>query len=278
MVSKFQKKYTVTAILDALGVARSTYYRWTKERVKSLSEAELAITTLCQETKYRYGHRKITKLLKKQYKINLHRNTVQRMMQRLNLQCRVKPKRKWKSQGETVIIAPNLLERNFIATKPNEKWVTDITYIQYGPHTMYLSTIMDLYNNEIIAYKVYHHQQTALVIDTLKAALEVRGNPKGVIIHSDQGSVYTSYAYQHLVKESDIVSSMSRRGNCWDNAVIESFHSSIKSEEFQYVKYNSLSIQDVINHVDTYMNFYNNERVQEKLDYQTPLEFRGLAA
>lgn len=278
MVRKFQNKYTVTAVLAALGVARSTYYRWTKDPVKSLSEAELAITTLCQETKYRYGHRKITKLLKKQYKIHLHRNTVQRMMQRLNLQCRVKPKRKWKSQGETVIIAPNLLERNFIATKPNEKWVTDITYIQYGPHTMYLSTIMDLYNNEIVAYKMYNHQQTALVIDTLKAALEVRENPKGVTIHSDQGSVYTSYAYQHLVKERDIVSSMSRRGNCWDNAVIESFHSSIKSEEFQYVKYNSLSIQDVINHVDTYMKFYNNERIQEKLDYQTPLEFRGLAA
>lgn len=278
MVRKYQKKYTVTAILAALGVARSTYYRWTKDPVKSLSEAEIAITTLCQETKYRYGHRKITKLLRKRYKINLHRNTVQRMMQKLNLQCRIKPKRKWKSQGETVIIAPNLLERNFTATKPNEKWVTDITYIQYGPHTMYLSTIMDLYNNEIVAYKMYNHQQTALVTDTLKDALEARGNPKGIIIHSDQGSVYTSYTYQHLVKARDIVSSMSRRGNCWDNAVIESFHSSIKSEEFQYVKYNSLSIQEVENHVDIYMEFYNNERIQEKLDYQSPLEFRGLAA
>lgn len=101
---------------------------------------------------------------------------------------------------------------------------------------------MDLYNNEIVAYRLYDHQQTPLVIDTLKAALEARGNPKGVIIHSDQGSVYTSYAYQHLVKEMNLVSSMSRRGNCWDNAVIESFHSNIKSEEFQYVKYNSLSI------------------------------------
>lgn len=199
-------------------------------------------------------------------------------MQKLNLQCRVKPKRRWKSQGETIILAPNLLERDFIASKPNEKWVTDITYIQYGSYTLYLSTILDLYNNEIVAYRLYDHQQTPLVIDTLKAALEARGNPKGVIIHSDQGSVYTSYAYQHLVKEMNLVSSMSRRGNCWDNAVIESFHSNIKSEEFQYVKYNSLSIQEVRNRVDQFMKHYNEERIQEKLGYQSPIEFRNMAA
>jgi putative transposase len=199
-------------------------------------------------------------------------------MQKLNLQCRVKPKRRWKSQGETIIIAPNLLKRDFIASKPNEKWVTDITYIQYGSYTLYLSTILDLYNNEIVAYRLYDHQQTPLVIDTLKAALEARGNPKGVIIHSDQGSVYTSYAYQHLVKEMNLVSSMSRRGNCWDNAVIESFHSNIKSEEFQYVKYNSLSIQEVRNRVDQFMKHYNEERIQEKLGYQSPIKFRNMAA
>lgn len=277
-MDKFRGKYTVTAILSALGVARSTYYRWTKTPIKLMSEAEIAITTLCQENKYRYGHRKITKLLQKIYSIKLHRNTVQRIMQKLNLQCRVKPKRRWKSQGETIIIAPNLLKRDFIASKPNEKWVTDITYIQYGSYTLYLSTILDLYNNEIVAYRLYDHQQTPLVIDTLKAVLEARGNPKGVIIHSDQGSVYTSYAYQHLVKEMNLVSSMSRRGNCWDNAVIESFHSNIKSEEFQYVKYNSLSIQEVRNRVDQFMKHYNEERIQEKLGYQSPIEFRNMAA
>lgn len=277
-MDKFRGRYTVTAILSALGVARSTFYRWTKEPLKPMTEAELAIKSLCQENKYRYGHRKITKLLKKNYNIKLHRNTVQRIMQKLNLQCRVKPKRRWKSQGETVIIAPNLLERDFTASKPNEKWVTDITYIQYGTSTLYLSTILDLYNNEIVAYKLYDHQQTPLVIDTLKDALELRGNPNGVIIHSDQGSVYTSYAYQHLVKEMNLVSSMSRRGNCWDNAVIESFHSNIKSEEFQYVKYNSLSLQEVRSRVDIFMKHYNEERIQEKLGYQSPLEFRGMAA
>lgn len=109
---------------------------------------------------------------------------------------------------------------------------------------------MDLFSNEIIAYKMFGHQQTSLVIGTLKETSERRGDPEGVINHSDQGGVYTSYAYQELVKKSHLVSSMSRRGNCWDNAVIESFHSTIKSKEFQYVKFNSMHNIHVVENVD----------------------------
>jgi transposase InsO family protein len=239
---------------------------------------EEAIISLCKETKYRYGHRKIKMLLKRKYQIELNRNTVQRIMQKYHLQCRVKIKRKWKSQGESVIIAPNLLKRDFQASSPNQKWVTDITYIQYGSITLYLSTIMDLYNNQIVSYKLYSHQQTPLVIDTLKDALDERGYPEGVIIHSDQGSVYTSYSFQNFVKEKNLVSSMSRRGNCWDNAVIESFHSNLKSEEFQYVKFNSISLEEVREKVDHYIKYYNEERIQEKLGYHTPIEFGNMAA
>ena len=139
-----------------------------------LTEVEEAIIALCKKTKYRFGYRKIKKLLKSAYNLDRHRNTVQTIMQKHHLQCRVKPKRKWQSQGESVIIAPNLLQRDFTATAPNQKWVTDITYIQYGSSTMYLSTIIDLFNNEIVAYNLYNHQQTPLVSDTLKAALEKR--------------------------------------------------------------------------------------------------------
>lgn len=278
IVEKFRKKYTVTAILSALSVPRATYYRWAKVGKDILTKEEEIIITLCQETKYRYGHRKIKALLYRDYQIKLNRNTVQRIMQKHYLQCRVKPKRKWKSQGESVVVAPNILERDFTATAPNQKWVTDITYLQYGPSTLYLSTIIDLYNNQIVAYKIYDHQQTPLVLDTLKDALIVRGNPSGVILHSDQGSVYTSYAFQKFVKESNLISSMSRRGNCWDNAVIESFHSNLKSEEFQYIKFNSVSLNVVRSHVKDYVKHYNEERIQEKLGYQTPVEFGSMAA
>ncbi|QFF99301.1 IS3 family transposase [Psychrobacillus glaciei] len=278
IVEKFRKNYTVSAILSALEVPRSSFYRWLAEGVeKFLTLAEEAIIELCKTTKYRNGHRKIKALLKRDYGIKLDRNTVQKTMQKFHLQCKVKQKRKWKSQGESVVIAPNVLNRNFIASKPNEKWVTDITYIQYGSVTLYLSTIMDLYNNEIVTYKLYNHQQTPLVMDTLREALIARGNPQGVIVHSDQGSVYTSYAYQNALKENHLVSSMSRRGNCWDNAVIESFHSSLKTEEFSLAKFNSLSNVSVVQRIDEYIRHYNEERIQEKLGYLTPKEF-GIAA
>ncbi|NMO79544.1 IS3 family transposase [Niallia alba] len=280
LVKTLRKKYTISAILSALHVPRSTYYRWASSQSAKLSKQEETIIFLCKETKYRYGHRKIKELLKRNYQIKLNRNTVQRIMQKYHLQCRVKQKRKWKSQGESVIVAPNLLQREFYASNPKEKWVTDITYIQYGPDTLYLSTIMDLFNIQIVAYRLYPHQQTSLVMDTLNEALAKRGNPEGVIIHSDQGSVYASqtYAYQNRIKEKNLVSSMSRRGNCWGNAVIESFHSNLKSEEFQYVKFHSLSLKEVTERVDQFMRYYNEERIQEKLGYYTPIEFGNMAA
>ena len=224
--------------------------------------------------KYRFGHRKTKKLLNEDFKLDRHPNTVQAIMQKHHLQCRIEPKLKWKSQGEFVIIAPNLLQRNFTASAPNQKWVTDITYIQNGSSTMYLSTIMDLFNNEIVA----DHQQTPLVIDTFKEAPEMHGNSEDVIIHANQGNVYTSFAYQELVKKSHLISNMSRRRNCWDNAVIESFHSNIKSEEFQYVKFNSMHNIQVVEKVDEYMRYYNEDRILEKLGYLTPKEFGAQAA
>lgn len=278
LVWELSKKYTVTAILKVLNVPRSTYYRWLKGFEEYKNEHEDLIIKICKETNYRNGHRKIKAILKRQYHIELNRNTVQKIMQKHHLQCKVKPKRKWKSQGESEVIAPNLLNRDFSASKTNEKWVTDITYIQYGSETLYLSTIMDLYNNEIIAYKLYNHQQTPLVIDTLEEALNKRNNPEGIIIHTDQGSVYTSYTYQNYLNKYHLVSSMSRRGNCWDNAVIESFHSNLKTEEFQYYKFNSLTNLNVISKINDYMYHYNEDRIQEKLGYLTPKEFGMIAA
>ncbi len=277
-VEKISKKCTIKAVLNVLDIPRSTYYRWLKGFEEYKNKHEQVVIEVCKATNYRNGHRKVKAILKRQYHIDLNRNTVQRIMRKYHVQCKVKPKRKWKSQGESEVIAPNILNRDFRASKPNEKWVTDITYIQYGSETFYLSTIMDLYNNEIVAYKLYHHQQTPLVIDTLEEALNKRKSPEGVIIHSDQGSVYTSYAFQHYGKKHHMISSMSRRGNCWDNAVIESFHSNLKTEEFQYCKFNSLNNLKVASKIDEYIEHYNKERIQEKLGYLTPKEFGAMAA
>ncbi|MCM2534661.1 IS3 family transposase [Neobacillus pocheonensis] len=278
IAEELRKWYSLTAILKVLEIPRSTYYRWLKGFAEYRNEHEDLIIEICKATNYRNGHRKIRAILMRQHHIHLNRNTVQKIMQKHHLQCKVKPKRKRKSQGESEVIAPNILKRDFSATKPNEKWVTDITYIQYGSETLYLSTIMDLYNNEIVAYKLYNHQQTSLVVDTLVETLNNRNQPEGVILHSDQGSVYTSYAYQNNLKQFHLISSMSRRGNCWDNAVIESFHSNIKTEEFQYCKFNSLSNLAVVTKIDKYIYHYNEKRIQEKLGYLTPKEFGNKAA
>jgi transposase InsO family protein len=278
LVGELRKQYSVIAILKVLEIPRSTYYRWSNGVIEYRSEHEDLIIEICKSTNYRNGHRKIRSILKRKHHIQLNRNTVQKIMQKHHLQCKVKPKRKWKSQGESEVIAPNILNREFSASKPNEKWVTDITYIQYGGETLYLSTIIDLFNNEIVTYKLYNHQQTPLVIDTLEEALMKREYPEGVIIHSDQGSVYTSYTFQNYVKENHLIGSMSRRGNCWDNAVIESFHSNLKTEEFQYCKFHSLANLEVISKIDHYIYHYNEERIQEKLGYLTPKEFGVMAA
>lgn len=115
-------------------------------------------------------------------------------------------------------------------------------------------------------------------MDILKSALAARNDPEGVIVHSDQGSIYISYAYQNYLKEKNLVASISHRGNCWDNAVIETFHPHLKTEEFQYVKFNSLGLEEVRERVALYMDYYNEERVQEKLGYLTPIEFGSQAA
>lgn len=278
LVKELKEKYPVTLICECLGIPRSSYYRWVKKGNKNMTELELKIKEVCTKHKYRIGHRTVKAWLLREYKIKVNRKTVQRIMQKYNWQCRVKPKRKIKILGESKIIVPNHLKQDFKASKPNEKWVTDITYLPFGQSMMYLSCIMDLYNNEIIAFRIGLSQEVALVLDTLKDALDKRPETKGVILHSDQGSQYTSYAFQNLAKENGIITSMSRKGNCFDNAVIESFHSTLKSEEFYSQPQEHLTNPIVVEKVRNFIYYYNQIRLQAKLNYLSPREFREQAA
>ncbi|HDR5277986.1 TPA: IS3 family transposase [Bacillus thuringiensis] len=180
-----------------------------------------------------------------------------------NLQCRVKRKRRTWINGESRIVVENLLNRNFQANKPNEKWVTDITYLPFGTAMLYLSSIMDLYNNEIIAYEISNRQDVTLVLNTVEKAIKLKQKTQ-IILHSDQGAVYTSYAFQTLSKENGITTSMSRKGNCHDNAVIESFHSSLKSELFYSQEQQIHSTSTLKQLIHDYIEYYNTERIQEK--------------
>lgn len=278
VVESLSTRFKIADILSVLVIPKATYYRWKKKyKVIELTPLEELVIKICEENFYHYGHRKVKSILNRKYDIKVNRKTVQKIMQKYQIQCQVKKKRQRYISGESNIVVPNILNRNFKASRSNEKWVTDITYLPYGSTMLYLSTIMDLYNNEIVAYKISTKQDIKLVIDTLREAVDLR-KPVGLMLHSDQGSVYTSYAFQNLAKEKGITTSMSRKGNCHDNAVIESFHSSLKSEGFNAQRRASISNSKVVQIVNQYMYRYNHIRIQAKLNYLSPLEYRGQAA
>uniref|UniRef100_UPI0004916504 IS3 family transposase n=1 Tax=Paenibacillus sp. UNC451MF TaxID=1449063 RepID=UPI0004916504 len=165
-------------------------------------------------------------------------------------------------------------KREFLADGPMQKLVTDITYLPYGGKILYLSSILDLYNGEIVAYSIADKQDTAFVLDTLN---QLPGG-SGMMLHSDQGSVYTSWAYQQAVKGKGITMSMSRKGTPADNAPIESFHSTLKSETFYLEGLTCTTTAIVEQTVRDYIHYYNSIRIQTKLNNQSPINFRRLAA
>lgn len=277
LAEAFRNKYPITLICDCLGVPRSTYYRWKQRGRRSESELEIRVKEICKRYKYRVGHRTVKAWLRREFNVKVNRKTVQKIMQKHKLQCRVKPKRKVRVQGESQIVVPNRLDRDFKASRPNKKWVTDITYLPFGDTMMYLSSIMDLYNNEIIAYRISTNQEVSLVLNTLEDAVKER-DIKNVLLHSDQGAQYTSYAFQKSAKEKGIITSMSRKGNCFDNAVIESFHSVLKSEEFYSQPRERLTNTIVVEKVRNFIYYYNQIRLQAKLNYLSPVEYKGQAA
>jgi len=203
----------------------------------------------------------------------MNHKRVQRIMQQEGLLCRVKVKKR-KVIGQPVHIADHLMKRLFQADKPMQKLVTDITYLPFGGKTLYLSSILDLFNGEIVAYSIADKQDTAFVLDTLNQLPDC----SGAILHSDQGSVYTSLSYQEAVKGKGITMSMSRKGTPADNAPIESFHSTLKSETFYLEGLTHTTTAIVEQTVRDYIIYYNSIRIQTKLNNQSPIDYRRLVA
>lgn len=225
------------------------------------------IQELCQKHRFRYGYRKITSQLRRQEAVNHKR--VQRIMQQHGWQCRVKVKKR-KQTGQPAYVAEHLLQRQFTADRPLQKLVTDITYLPYGNNMMYLSSILDLYNGEVVAHSIGDKQDVHFVLDTLERLPEMNG----AMLHSDQGSVYTSHAYQRAIKEKGITMSMSRKGTPADNALIESFHSTLKSETFYLEDLTCTTTAIVVQKIQEYILYYNSIRIQTKLNNLSPIEYR----
>lgn len=272
LVQEMKGTVTITALCQLFGVSRATYYRWThRKNLGELTPLEQRIRYLCKQNRFRYGYRKIAALINQECKVN--KNTVQKIMQKYNWNCRVKMKKRHKI-GQPYKVVENKLNRQFSSDASLKKLVTDITYLPFGQKQLYLSSIMDLYNGEIIAYTIGDKQDTAFVLDTLDQLPETTN----CLLHSDQGSVYTSFDYQTQIKLKGITMSMSRKGTPSDNACIESFHASLKAETFYMDRLTNEPTSIVIEMVKEYITYYNKIRIQQKLGYKSPIEYRRLAA
>ncbi|WP_242266494.1 IS3 family transposase [Bacillus cereus group sp. BfR-BA-01327] len=269
----FKTKLTVKELCNVLELPRSTFYRWLQRTVDLRDEIEEKIKDVCLRYKLRYGYRRVTATLRKMGLCVNHKKVL-RIMRQNQILSKVRRKKKKYISGAEPVVAPHRLECQFDASAPNEKWFTDVTYLLFGERTLYLSTIMDAFNREIISYVISESQALPLAMKTLKQAMRGR-EVKDVLLHSDQGSIYTAKEFQAYAKENGIITSMSRRGNCHDNAVMESFFGHLKSEAFYSQEITKVSNTTVRKIVLEYIHYYNCVRIQEKLNHLSPKEFRG---
>lgn len=195
-------------------------------------------------------------------------------MRELELQVRVRKSKKLMTYRGTIgHIAPNHLERHFTATKPNQKWVTDVTEFKAKDgNKVYLSPILDLFNNEIVSYTLSYSPNWAQVEKMLKLAVKRLDKTRGSILHSDQGWQYQMAAYRQILAEHGIIQSMSRKGNCLDNAAMESFFGRLKTECFYGREFNTR--EEIVNAVRDYLDYYNHRRIQLKLKGLSPIQYR----
>lgn len=272
-----KEKYPVSVMCKFFEVSRSGYYDFVKRMGNPQKDSALAeMIAECQQRCGRtYGYRRVHIWLMREKSLYFNPKTVLRVMNKYGLLSEVRRRKKYKYMGQQAHKYENLLDRNFVADKPNAKWVTDISYIHTGQGVLYLSMIRDLYDNSIVAYKMGTEQKVNLVLRTIRAAMEKEAVAAELQLHSDQGIQYTSHAYFNLTKEYGITPSMSRRGNCYDNAMAENFFSILKTECIY--RHKLASFNEARQLIDEYIDFYNNERIQIKTSL-TPLEKRRQAA
>ena len=272
VIYRHKDKYSISEMCRILGVSRSGYYGFVNRMDKPARDLELSelIRECQQENKQTYGYRRVAIWLERK---GIHHNpkTILRVMNKYSLLSVVR-RRKYCNYSQALHRYDNLLNRDFHADRPNQKWVTDISYIKTSQGFLYLSVIRDLYDRSIVAYKTSTVQNINLVLNTIKAAKRKEKVTGELQLHSDQGFQYTSQPYFNLTKAYHITPSMSRRGNPYDNALAENFFSILKTECIYRTKIKTFA--EARHLIDDYIYFYNHQRIQLKTKL-TPLELRS---
>lgn len=276
MIKQNKNNFPINMMCKLLLVSSSGYYDWLNRKPSKRSEEKIQLTAEIKrifiDEKSRAGSIRVTKRLKADGKI-IGKNRVAKIMR--ENKWRAKAARKFKAttnSNHSLPVAPNLLNQNFYANKPNEKWVSDITYIWTDEGWLYLATVLDLYSRKLIGWSLSERMTSKLVIDALQTALWGRCMPKNVILHSDRGSQYCSAAYQDLLCENKLICSMSKRGDCYDNAAMESWNHSFKVEAIHGEKFKTRdqAKKQVFEYIEVY---YNRKRLHSTLGFLSPESF-----
>ncbi len=254
-------------------VSRSGYYRYAKQPYKKeCQRLIIEIRALHLESKRTYGTRRISKALKKNG-LKVGRYKIRRLMKEYGIECKLRRRYKVTTQSKhNLPVVENKLNRNFSVPAPNQAWTADITYLWTQEGWLYVAAVLDLFSRRVIGWSVASHMRTTLVENARAMAIGRRNPESGLMHHSDRGSQYASNHYQGVLKKQGIVVSMSRKGNCWDNAVMERFFGSLKSERTDGVKYvtREQAKKDIVDYIEM---FYNSSRLHSTLGYLSPMEF-----
>lgn len=263
----------MTILLQVAGLPRSTFYYQCQALQRGDKQVEIRahIRAVYDRHKGRYGYRRITAALRKSTQYVNHK-AVQRLMQEMGLRSLIRARKRYANLGQSDVKVPNVLQQNFKAEAPNKKWVTDITEFNVKGQKLYLSASMDLYNGEIIAYRSARRPVFELVTETLKGALDQLHERCGLILHSDQGWQYKMLPYRKMLVKHGLTQSMSRKGNCFDNAANESFFGTLKAEFLRLTKIESIGQLEI--GLRDYIHYYNNERIKLRLNGMSPVEYR----
>lgn len=275
-IHKHRFLFRVEKMCQVLDVSRSGYYAWVKRpksKRKKLNEELLArIKHIHKVSRETYGSPRITHALKNEG-IKCGRNRVAKLMKENDIKA--KTKRKFKATTNSkhdYPVAPNVLNRNFTATKPNQLWVADITYIPTDEGWLYLAAIVDLFQRKVVGWAMDSTMTKQLCIDALKQAIGRQHPSPGLIHHSDRGVQYASKEYQKVLKKHGFIASMSRKGNCYDNACMESFFGTLKTELIYFTRFKTRAQARlaIFEYIEV---FYNRIRLHSKLGYKSPIDF-----
>jgi putative transposase len=273
-VASLKAAYPLSVLLRVAGISRSTYFYHQARLDRPDPQAELkdAIHQAFTQARGRYGHRRIHTVLSRQG-WQVAKKTVLVLMRQLKLICKVRRKRRYiPYRGESGRTAPNTLARDFATTGPNQKWVTDVTEFRVGENKIYLSPVIDLFDRSVIAHTVGKSPTLNLTNTSLKHALATLEPGQNPLVHSDQGFHYQHASWRKLLAASNATQSMSRKGNCLDNAMAENFFGHLKEELFHHNKFHTTD--ELTKAINEYIHWWNNDRISTTLNGLSPAEYR----